>query len=115
MLFFSTALVGAERHKAMPSQFVGEWSTDLKYCGTDLSDSRLIISANKIRFYESEGPILAVITQGKSTAAIIMELSGEGETWLSSKHFSLSTDQSKLTDTTDDLNFVRYRCKNANK
>jgi hypothetical protein len=30
MLFFSAALAGAERHKLMPSQFVGEWGTDLK-------------------------------------------------------------------------------------
>jgi hypothetical protein len=115
ILFFSATVASAESHKVVPNQFIGEWHANLKYCGTDLSDSRLIISPNKIRFFESVGPVLAVVTQGKSTVIIVMELSGEGETWLSSKHFSLSADQSTLTDTTDDLNFVRYRCKNTKK
>jgi hypothetical protein len=115
MLFFSGTIASAELQKVMPSQFVGEWNTELKYCGTDGSDSRLIISPGKIQFYESVGPILAIVTQGKSTVVMIAELSGEGETWLSSSHFSLSADKSKLTDTTNDLNFVRYRCKKTKK
>ena len=101
----------AEQQRTIPDRFVGEWNARLKHCGTDLDDSRLRITADGIRFHESGGPVRAVVTQGEFDLALIVELSGEGSTWLAFEHFKLSADHTHLTDVTDnDSGLVRYRC-----
>ena len=109
------AATAAEQHASVPARFQGEWSSDLKHCGTNFDNSRLTISAERIRFYESGGSIKAVVTQGEFDLALITELSGEGETWLAYNHFHLSADQKSLTDVTDDSKFVRYGCPKGAK
>ncbi len=115
MLFCACAATAAERQDVVPSPFQGEWNANLEHCGTDLNDSPLKLSVDRIRFYESGGPIRAVVTQGELEVALIAELSGEGETWLSYWHFRLSADHTDLTDVTDDSEFVRYRCPRSSK
>jgi hypothetical protein len=112
------AVLAAERQQTVPARFHGEWNENLKHCGTSLNDSRLIIGPEQIRFHESAGAIKAVVTQGETDLALIAELSGEGETWLTYNHFRLSADQKSLTDVTDggeDGGFVRYRCPKGAK
>ena len=103
--------LATDRQDTVPARFQGEWNVDLEHCGTGLNDSRLRINADRIRFYESGGPIRAVVTQGEFDLAIIAELSGEGQVWLSYKHFRLSSDHTYLLDVTDpDSEMIRYRC-----
>jgi hypothetical protein len=98
-----------------PGRFQGKWNSNLKDCGTNLNDSQLTISAERIRFHENGGSIKAVVTQGEFDLALITELSGEGETWLAYDHFRLSDDQKSLTDVTDGSKLVRYRCPKGAK
>ena len=105
----------AEPQRTVPARFQGEWNSNLEHCGTGLNDSRLRISADRIRFYESDGPIKAVVTQGEFDLALTTELSGEGETWLSRNLFRLSADHMSITDITDGAEFVRYRCPKNSK
>ena len=106
----------AEQQRAIPAQFIGEWNSNLKQCGTDLNDSRLRITSDHIHFHESGGPVRAVVTQGEFDLALIAELSGEGSSWLSYTHFRLSADHTHLTDVTDkDSGLVRYRCPQSPK
>lgn len=91
------------------ARFQGQWGSDQKHCGTD-DDSRLTIGAGQIRFYESGGSIKAVVMQGQSDLAVIIALSGEGETWLDYRHFRLSADGKTLTDVTVEPELVRHRC-----
>ncbi len=105
----------AESPTSVPMRFQGEWASSLKACGTTADESRLTIGADRIRFYESGGAIKAVVTQGDDVIAMIIELSGEGESWLSFRHFQLSADQKTLTDVTDESQLVRYRCPKAGK
>ena len=96
-----------------PVEFQGKWSSELKYCNTD-NVNNLNIQKNEIEYWESNGPILAIVTKTKNEVAFISELSGEGDVWLSFSHYSLSPDKKKLTDITDpyDKNkLVRLRCK----
>jgi len=116
LAFASGPAVATESLKAVPARFRGEWNADLAHCGTGLNDSRLQIGSGRIRFYESGGPIRAVVTQGEFDLAVISELSGEGQVWLSYRHFRLSADHAYLTDVTgDDSGMVRYRCPKAQK
>ena len=106
----------AEQQKNVPVRFQGEWNSDLKSCGTGLNDSRLRIGSGRIAFYESGGPIRAVVTQGEFDLAVIAELSGEGQAWLAYRHFRLSADHAYLIDVTNnDSSLVRYRCPEAAK
>jgi hypothetical protein len=115
-LAFGVGVVAAaERQETVPARFLGEWNADLKQCGTDRHDSRLKLEADQIHFHESGGPLRAVVTQGELELALIIEMSGEGETWLACKRFRLSADHARLIDVTDDSEFVRYRCPRGSK
>ena len=114
LVLLPSSLSAANQQKTIPIRFQGEWNSNLQHCGTGLDDSRLRISADRVRFYESGGPVRAVVTQGEFDLALILELSGEGETWISFSHFRLSPDRSYLSDVTSkESGIVRYRCPKA--
>jgi hypothetical protein len=115
-LILPASLAAADLVPAVPSQFIGEWNGVISDCGTDNNDSRLRIRKDHIVFHESSGPIKAVVTSGRYEIALIVELSDEGETWISINHFKLSSDGKKLTSV--DLpgdGFPRYRCPSKRK
>lgn len=96
----------------VPERFVGHWAGSPGSCGAIADDRVLRVSAHHIAYWESEGPIRAVVVHGANEVALIMELWGEGETWLSTAQFTLSEDGDRLIDSRsvpgEDL--VRYRC-----
>ena len=96
---------------AVPRQFVGEWNARLIDCGTGDNDSTLRIRTNQIAYYESDGPIVATVSHGRYEIAMILELSGEGQTWIATEHFKLSPSGDTLTSVNQPGDgFVRYRC-----
>lgn len=103
ILLVTSGTVAAERITKVPQAFLGRW------CNAD-SDSLLEIKSNEISFYESQGPIKAVVARGNSEIALIAELSGEGETWLATAQFELSNDKKHLIDPTTKPPYVRRRC-----
>lgn len=95
----------------MPVQFLGGWNAAVADCGAGNNDSVLEIKANHISFWESDGPIKAIVVHGQYEVALIAELSGEGETWLTTAQFKLSPGKDKLVSTSiSGTEFVRYRC-----
>jgi hypothetical protein len=96
ILLVTSGAVAAERVTKVPQAFLGRW------CNAD-SESLLEIKSNEISFYESQGPIKAVVARGNSEIALIAELSGEGEAWL-------SNDKKQLIDPTTKPPYVRRRC-----
>lgn len=107
----SFSLGAAERVDVVPARFLGEWSADIKSCGSDVDDFVLVIKPRHIAFWESSGPIKAVVANGPREIMLIAEVSGEGFIWLSNSHFTLSADGNALTaiDRTDN-EFIRFRC-----
>ena len=81
-------------------------------CGSDADDLTLRITPRHITYWESDGPIKAVVVRGDTEIALISELSGEGETWLSAARFTLSKDGRQLIDSTTvpGRELVRYKC-----
>jgi hypothetical protein len=100
--------------QAVPTQFLGDWNSKMEDCDTGLNDSALSIDPRWIRFYESGGPIIAVVTKGKTTLTLIARLtSAEDETtvWDSPMQFELSPNGAVLKDTTGpDSSMTRYKC-----
>ena len=110
MLAIGTA-TATEQQQVVPDRFQGEWNDNLESCGSRGSQGRLFISPDRIEFYESAGPVRNVLTRGNFDLELTVELSGEGQTWLSDRYFRLSGDRQSLTDTTNgNPGFVRYRC-----
>lgn len=100
----------------VPERFQGEWNQVPEHCGTAMNDSRLRIGADGIQYYESRGPIRAAVASGRDELALIVELSGEGETWLATEHFRLSPDGRTLTTVGEPGNpLVRMRCDTASR
>lgn len=91
----------------IPPQFHGEWNEDVASCGTGLNDSRLRIEATRMRFYESGGQVRGAFTQGPFEMIAVLDMSGEGETWIAAYHFVLASDGRYLTA---DDGSVLYRC-----
>ena len=111
LLLGSTAASAADVVDGVPEQFLGEWNSVLEHCGTGNNDSVLRIERHHIHFWESDGSIKAVVVHGQYEIALINELSGEGQTWLSTAQFRLSPGQDKLIYTSNPgEEFVRYRC-----
>jgi len=103
----------AETHKTIPKIFQGKWTSNLKDCGMD-DETNLEIFKDHISFYESSGPTISIVTKQKNELALIIELSGEGEEWLSFVHFKINDKNNQLTDITDAYEknkLIRYRCK----
>ena len=102
-------VLGADLLVRVPVQFQGRWDANVHLCGRG-GDSQLEIRANEISFFESAGPIKAIVAQGTNDLALIAELSGEGQTYLSARHFQLSEDEQELADISNPTHFVRHRC-----
>lgn len=111
MLMVSMPVAAAEPAGSMPVRFQGEWAAGPAYCGSEIDDTAIAIRANRIIYWESDGPIKAVVVNGKNEVALIAELSGEGDTWLATAQFKLSDDGDRLTSISDSgREIVRYRC-----
>lgn len=106
-----SALAGSDI-AAVPDRFVGQWAGSPDSCGSDADDLTLRIAPHHITYWESDGPIKAVVVRGDTEIALISELSGEGENWLSIAQFTLSRDGSQLIDSTTvpGKELVRYKC-----
>jgi hypothetical protein len=106
--------VATQPQPTMPAPFQGEWHLDLADCGTSVDDSLLLIGADHIIFYKTRGRVRAVVLKGESEIALIAELQGVDETWLSYSHFRLSQDGTQLTDITGNGSDVLFRCPRPN-
>jgi len=114
-IFAFAVLVGVnaaavQQESKVPAGFHGYWEPDLKLCGTFKGDGRLVISADQLHFYESIGPVKAVLVESSQDAIVVAQLRGEGETWLAHRHFRLSEDTNTLTDVLEHGNVIRHRC-----
>lgn len=86
MTFFSTSVV-AQTKPYIPHEFRGEWNMRTADCGTALNDSVIQLNSDKIRYYESFGPVRAVLKRGREIP-LLAELSGEGEPTCTSPGFA---------------------------
>ncbi len=113
-LLLPLPLLAGNTAAAVPDSFIGHWAGSATSCDSDADDLILRIGARRISYWESEGPIKAVVTHGDNEIALIAELSGEGETWLATARFKLSSDGRKLIDdtTVPGQEIVRYKCPN---
>jgi len=114
-LLLPLSAVAGSNVSIVPDRFVGRWAGSPDSCGSDADDLTLRIAPHHITYWESDGPIKAVVARGDSEIALIAELSGEGETWLSTAKFTLSRDGSQLIDNTTvpGKELVRYKCSGA--
>ena len=111
LLLLPATVAAADLVPAVPSQFIGEWNARLGDCGSGENDSALRIGKNRIEYYESDGPIKAIVSHGRYEIALVLELSGEGQTWIATEHFKLSAGGDRLTSVNQPgVGFVRYRC-----
>lgn len=111
-LLTSTSLGASSGDPRVPDQYIGRWAGSPGACGSDADDLMLRLSKDRIAYWESEGPIVASVSRGGRELALIMELSGEGETWLATAKFELSADGQQLVDSTTipGETIVRHRC-----
>jgi hypothetical protein len=98
LLAGSAAAPAAERLSQIPAAFQGLWMAQLWQCQAGPTDeSWLRIEAGRLSFYESSGPVLAVVAGGPAEIALITELSGEGSTWLHLLRLRLDATGERLT------------------
>ena len=105
------SLPADESQPTVPDRFVGHWAGSHSFCDSDSDDLRLHIGSHHIAYWESQGPIRAVVVRGREIA-LISELSGEGNTWLATAKFVISAHGEMLVDHTSvpGKKVIRYRC-----
>lgn len=94
---------------AIPARFHGEWNSDISACGKP-SLTRLIVSADRLAFYESSGSVRAVDREGERVISVASTYQGEGETWQATRRLSLSPDGDSLTVSGSGATLTRQRC-----
>ena len=99
---------GGDAVATIPASFQGEWNTDAAACGSGSNESRLVIAADTMRFYESSGPVQSASVDGNELT-VVVRLTGEGETREATYRFRLSADGRTLTDA--DSALARQRCE----
>ena len=104
------AKTAAQAPVSVPATFQGEWNMNIAHCGTGVNDSRLVIEEDRIIFYETGGPIRAVVVHAPNDISLTAEITGEGETSVQTHRYRLSEDESALTEVTDGGGLVRQRC-----
>ena len=115
-LLFAGVVAAAETHATIPKQFRGSWAGSTAHCAAASAESKLTIRETALDFYESRGRVLAVATQGETELALLIEASGEGQSWLDARQFRLSEDGQTLTDVTGGRKqAVRVRCNGGVK
>ena len=99
--------------QAIPKQFRGDWAGSRAQCGR-ASESSLSVDANRVSFYESQGPVEAVKRINDREVEVDLELSGEGEVQRVTLRFRLSDNGRTLTVLTTQpphSQFARVRCR----
>lgn len=99
----------AADERFIPDPWIGEWNENLEDCGTGNNDSRLRIERDRVLFYESGGMVRGAFLRGPFEIVIVLDMSGEGQTWIDSYHFVMSASGTYIR-TTGDEPMVRYRC-----
>jgi len=112
VLLLALPVASAAGALRMPDRFLGHWAGTAASCESDADDLALHIEPERITYWESRGPIKAVVVRGDDEVALIAELSDEGETWLSTAGFVLSDNGRQLRSTNgySAEPVVRYRC-----
>ena len=108
----SAPLLSSEPVAPLPERFIGDWGKSLADCGGDTDDMRLRIETDRLSFFESSGPLRSVDIHDDNEVAVIVELTGEGETWLLKTTLGLSADGDTLTlrGNAADTPVTRVRC-----
>jgi hypothetical protein len=100
----------ATRTDIIPPRFRGEWNRVPADCGSGRNDSRLVLSADRVRFHESSGRVVSVALHGGNEVGIAVEMTGEGDRWTAHYRFRLSENGRELTDVGNGSGWVRQRC-----
>lgn len=91
-----------------PGSFHGKWAADAEACAAISHESQLTIRADAVDFYESRGKLIEVTSSSPQRMTVRLQLTGEGNTWRSTREFKLSPDGGKLGEVGGSL---RMRCR----
>ena len=107
---FAVSISGqAIDERVIPDTWIGEWNENLEDCGTGNNDSRLRIERDRVLFYESGGMVRGAFLRGPFEIVIVLDMSGEGQTWIDTHQFVMSASGTYIR-TTGEEPMVRYRC-----
>jgi hypothetical protein len=93
----AVAIQGAAPLLEIPRPFWGEYNERLSDCGTGNNESRLRISWDRLRFYDSTGELRELMRQPDGAIIVVAEHSGEGQRWSSVYQLRLSAERDRLT------------------
>ena len=118
-MFGSLMLMAAQPNPALfeiPRPFWGEYNEKIEDCGTGNNDSRLRISWDRIRFYETTGELQELLRLPDGSLLVVTKHVGEGQTWMNVYKLSLSSNGAILTIThpqtqeIEQFSSDRFRC-----
>ena len=105
-----TASQEPTRLQTIPRPFHGVWAATVEDCAKP-AETRLEITAERLKFYESSGPVASVDTSDPSEILITVALTGEGAASQRTFRYRLIDDGSALFDVRNGLR--RVRCPTA--
>lgn len=105
----ASATTAAELRDVIPEHFRGTWAGSWMHC-TFGGESTLTIGERTADFYESRGRVLSIAAEGDNQLALLIEATGEGQTWLVAIKFIVSDDHQTLSHSVGSERIERTRC-----
>lgn len=100
----------------IPRQFWGEYNQNIRHCGTGLNDTRLRVSWNAVRFYESTAKVDGIIRNADGSIVVLAKFENHRDSWTNVFKMTLSADRKRITLTHpqnsdgDQSSMTRQRC-----
>ncbi len=90
------ATASSDDTATIPAAFHGVWDYVEGSCAPE-SDLRVEVKPQMVIFYESLGTVEAVTTVDEQTVSVTLAMEGEGETWETTRVFTLIKDGAGMT------------------
>jgi hypothetical protein len=100
----------------VPERWRGLYAEDLGDCEARENFTTMDLIADRVTFYEHGGFIRATFDRGPFEILMVVDMAGEGQTWLSTLHFTASPDFSYIQaagGSEDEAKLTLYRCPRA--
>lgn len=112
-LLAACSSASAQDERLIPEDWRGVWAENLSDCSVREELATFSVGADRIDFYESGGRVRGAFLRGPFELMVVLEMSGEGHTWMTSMHFTAASDFQYIQTVPDDPDagkLTLYRC-----
>ncbi|MFN7128610.1 MAG: hypothetical protein ACK4OJ_06045 [Brevundimonas sp.] len=112
---FATASAADAASKKIPDAFHGRWERDVSSCANTESNTRILVDAKSISYYEDGDTVISVTARSPDRIDLVVDYENYDGSERRNRTLSLSDAGETLTFSyADGAQYVNYRCPQGN-